>query len=86
MIVKMSEIKSDEPQSTTQDRQVGLRMSEDTYRLVQDIIIPFYRSPTINHAMRLLIEDSAEMIRSGGWLEQPALKKTLVADSTIEAK
>lgn len=56
--------------------QLGIRLPEDTYNLIETVIMPFYRSPSTTHSIKLLLEDAADMIISGNWKQKVILQNT----------
>jgi len=63
-LVSAEEIKDSETKKRV--RKFVVELSEEIDGLLENVIVPFYRTTSASHAVRLLIEDAAKSINSEG--------------------
>jgi len=63
-LVSGEEIKDSETKKRV--RKFVVELSEEIDGLLENVIVPFYRTTSASHAVRLLIEDAAKSINSEG--------------------
>lgn len=53
-------------ESTASKKTLTVDMTEELYNLLRDVIAPFYRTESLAHATRLMIQDMAEGVKMNG--------------------